>query len=185
MIAIQYHYTPKSTAMHQPRIFVRQAFLLLALFLFAGQTVHAQSTAPEDLFPIKIGNGYGYMNRAGKRIIQAHYDSARYFIQGLAAVKYNNHWGFINNLDSFVISPVFTKVRDFSEGLAAVKYHSLDGDTTVEFMGYLRTTGAYAIPLNPFIGFANDFHNGRALMQNRQEDWYYYLADKTGKIILF
>ncbi|MFK7788158.1 MAG: WG repeat-containing protein [Phycisphaeraceae bacterium] len=79
----------------------------------------AEDNAIKENYPRRT---MGFINRQGKVVIEARYEMANDFSEGLAAVrvKSQDSWGFINEDDQRVISPRFHEVGRFSEGLCAV-----------------------------------------------------------------
>jgi len=73
-------------------------------------------------FPGKyVGTNAGFIDHAGKIVIEPRYDDAESFYEGYAAVKENGKWGFIDKDGDMVIEPVFNEISHFSEGLCAVR----------------------------------------------------------------
>ena len=101
----------------------------LSLFLFFAESGFTQSDTGVDLRPKKAFWGrYGYVNGAGKFVIEPQYEEALQFSDFLAAVKQDGKWGFINGEGKFVIEPRYEEAFLFSDQAAAVKqdgkYHS-------------------------------------------------------------
>jgi hypothetical protein len=94
---------------------------------------------------VKRGDKYGYADESGKVVIEARFDDATPFSEGLAAVRVggpeHGNWGYIDGTGDFVIQPQFAGASFFSEGLAAV--------TTDDFFdgkqGYINREGAMVI----------------------------------------
>jgi len=65
---------------------------------------------------------WGYINKSGRWVIEAHFQSARAFAaNGLAEVMADGKWGYINRAGKLVISPQFENAMSFaSNGLAPV-----------------------------------------------------------------
>ncbi len=64
-------------------------------------------------------DAYFFIDTQGKRAIDADYEAAYGFHEGLAAVRVKGQWGFIDKTGKFVIKPVFESVGSFNSGLAA------------------------------------------------------------------
>ena len=77
-----------------------------------------------SLMPNQIGGKYGYVDGSGTVRIEARFDDALPFSEGLAAVRLggpeDGRWGYIDTSGRFVIEPRFAGAAFFSEGLAAV-----------------------------------------------------------------
>ena len=99
---------------------VKTTSLVGLLLLFSAQLFAAPPKGGEELVPYRKGNLWGYSDIDKKLKIEAYYQEAHFFVEGLAAVKQNNKWGFINAKEKIVVPFVYTAVDDFNEGLAAV-----------------------------------------------------------------
>lgn len=65
---------------------------------------------------------YGYIDKRGNLLVDAQYDYALDFSEGLAAVQVNGKWGYIDTKGEMAIAAQYEGwVRDFSEGMAAVE----------------------------------------------------------------
>jgi hypothetical protein len=120
---------------------------LVLLLLLAGACIWLGSTRTGDspvgtakkhdgLFPIGTRDGFGYIDRTGKVIIEPQYKLAAEFSEGLAAVYAGGEWvedkgygrkvpkggkfGYIDTTGKLVIEARFDLAERFSEGLAAV-----------------------------------------------------------------
>lgn len=67
---------------------------------------------------------WGYISREGKETINAIYDDARDFEEGLAAVNYKGYWGFIDVNGNYRIKPKYRSIFSFSEGYALAQTFS-------------------------------------------------------------
>jgi hypothetical protein len=97
------------------------------------------------LMPTQIGGKYGYVDVAGTVAIQARFDDAIPFSEGLAAVRVGGpeggKWGYIDATGNFVIEPQFAGASFFSEGLAAVTVDDFFGGK----QGYVDRQGTVVI----------------------------------------
>lgn len=110
----------------------------------------------------KVGGKYGYVNRAGSVAIEARFDDAMPFSEGLAAVRLGDaeegKWGYIDTSGRFVIEPRFAGASFFSEGLAAVTVDDFfDGK-----QGYIDRRGE--IVIEPRFTMAWPFVDGVAVV---------------------
>jgi hypothetical protein len=64
---------------------------------------------------------YGYIDKAGKYVINPQFEDAKPFKDGFAAVEVGRKWGYINKGGKFVINPQFDDAEPFNDGLAVVK----------------------------------------------------------------
>jgi outer membrane protein assembly factor BamD len=75
-----------------------------------------------DLRPKKAWWGrWGFINPAGKFVLEPQYEDALPFSDFLAPVKVEGKWGFINGEGKFIIEPRFEGAFLFSDQAAAVK----------------------------------------------------------------
>lgn len=65
---------------------------------------------------VKINNKWGFVDKDGNITIEAQYEDARSFSNGLAAIKHNGKWGFIDMSGKIVIEPKFDGAKDFTSG---------------------------------------------------------------------
>jgi hypothetical protein len=101
-------------------------------------------TKAKKLFVVTVGGKAGYIDRAGKLVVNPQYDQAADFSEGLALVcvgqcdqehwqgyRYTKSWetepieqtfkyGYIDETGKMVINPMFEAAESFSEGLAGV-----------------------------------------------------------------
>ena len=114
---------------------------------------------------------YGYIDKAGKIVINPQFKDASNFANGLAAVLIEDKYGYIDNSGKTIITPQFKEAYDFANGLAAVLIEAK--------YGYIDKTGK--IVIKPQFKDASRFSNGLAVV--KIEDKYGYI-DKTGKIVI-
>jgi len=119
------------------------------------------------------GDGYGFMDKTGKVVIQPRYDDADDFLEGLAAIRKDDEgpWGYIDRNGEQVIPMVYGLAGRFSEGLAAVER---DGK-----WGYIDKTGKMVLPLK--YGYAWPFLRGVAKVVIDKKIAF---IDKTGKVLV-
>lgn len=65
---------------------------------------------------LRVGDQWGFMNRAFKLTIPLQFEDARDFYHGLAAVREGDTWGYINKTGQWVIPPQFEEAYDFRDG---------------------------------------------------------------------
>lgn len=74
-----------------------------------------------ELYPVKKGGKYGFIDHTGKMVIEPAYTGAYRFVEGLALVLNDKkRFGFIDRQGKVVIDFKYTGVQPFSEGLATV-----------------------------------------------------------------
>lgn len=166
---------------------MRKRILLAAALLGLSSTVLAESkcggfstqfSAIDEICPyheglaaISIGPGWGFLDRAGRMVIEPKFDEAGSFSQGLAPVARDDKWGFIDTHGEWRIPAAFDEVQGFHEGLAVAR----TGDKT----GYIDQQGHWAIA--PQFIDANDFVHGVAVVSIKYG--HDLLIDHTGKVI--
>lgn len=165
--------------------------LSFSVFLFANARP-AQGARLEQWLPFKFSEGVvacpkisperkvAFIDREGKTVIDAKFDAARPFNQGLAAVRVKGKWGYIGHDGKFAIEPQFDAVgvldypgddpMDFADGLAAVR--------SDELVGFIDKTGKFVIP--PKFTSAWSFNDGLAAAQDRFTGKWGFI-DKQGK----
>ena len=102
------------------------------------------------LFPVKIGQQYGYVNKEGDTIIEPQFDYAGDFSEEIAQVRIGNSIGYINKNGKYIISPQFNNGDNFSGGFSAV---DIDGE-----YGYIDKKGDVIIEpqFDEAMPFSND-----------------------------
>ena len=114
---------------------------------------------------------YGFVDKNGNIAINAQFERAMPFSDGLARIWQKGLAGFIDKAGKITISPQFQEVETFSEGMAAFS----DGRQ----WGYINTQGAYLI--NPQFDDAFPFSQGMAVV--KQGGAYGYI-NKKGKFVI-
>ena len=94
--------------------------------IFEGEDIELDGFS-EGLAPVKKGGKWGYVDTAGKFVIQPRFNYAKSFSEGLAAANIGEgKWGYIDHSGKFVIPAKFSinelygNGEIFSEGLALV-----------------------------------------------------------------
>jgi len=90
------------------------------------QTIPLKFDAAERFFGglalVKFADGWGYINRSGRFVVQPQFgSSSREFNEGLAAVEVDGKMGFINVAGEFIIPARYSAAWDFSEEIAGVQ----------------------------------------------------------------
>ncbi|MDJ1468254.1 WG repeat-containing protein [Xanthocytophaga flava] len=79
-----------------------------------------QLQSMSSLFPIRVGDTWGFINGNGQIVIPPIYERVGKFAEGMARVRKNGKWGIINTKGKEIIPPIYELIRDFSEGVTAV-----------------------------------------------------------------
>ena len=83
---------------------------------------HSCEQASTDAAPAApAADGWGYIDKQGKLVVDAKFLAVRPFSEGLAGVRIDTKWGFIDRTGQVVVPPQFDWVMPFSEGFAAVQ----------------------------------------------------------------
>ena len=161
--------------------------------------------ASKQFLPFKQNNLWGFMDEEGSIQIQARYDFAEEFSEGLAIVGKEGKVGFINKNNKTVIPFKYDDAYSFKNGVAIViqneKYGLIDrlgkelNGLKYDFIGpfenelavvandtaygYIDKTGAVRIPLT--LDYAGDFSNGYAVVQLNKKKG---MIDKSGKLVI-
>jgi WG containing repeat len=128
---------------------------------------------PDALFPVKVKDKWGYMNRKTEMVLVPKWEEADDFFEGfakVAVVKGQNYaYGFIDAKGEWIVQPAYDKAGHFSEGLAQVKKEGK--------YGYVDHHGNEIISCQ--FEEAGPFHAGYAAI--KQGGWTGFI-DKTGKV---
>jgi hypothetical protein len=111
----------------------------------------------------------GFVDKSGKVVINAQFESAGAFSEGLAHVRQEGKSGFIDKSGKIVINLQFDGADDFHAGKAAFK----NGNQ----VGFIDKKGSYVI--NPQFDLAAQFCEGLAAIKSGKQ-WGYITED--GKI---
>lgn len=99
---------------------------------------------------------YGYLDTAGRVLIEAQFKDARQFSEGLTAVEVDGRWGYIDRNGQMAIRPQFHKAKAFRHGRALV-------EVSPDSSRYIDRTGKVAAELNVSGSiYARDFSEGLA-----------------------
>ena len=127
-------------------------YLSITFLILIQEPVFAQES--EFLMPAKKYGLWGFINKQGEWVIDATYEEAYYFTEGLAAVQYAGSWGYINRHGLWIIRPGFMDAKPFSEGLACVMKNNK--------WGFIDKKGNFLI--EPAFAVVSSFTDGMALV---------------------
>ena len=141
-----------------------QYFLLLFLFAISGLTSKSVAQVAEKqnnyLYPVEINSKWGFIDSAGKLIVQPKFKYANDFVNGLGLVYMESDTiGFINT-DGVLIkeainpNPNYKYPHTLSENLLAIF------DSATKKFGFVNKVGNWII--TPRFNIVNDFSNGLA-----------------------
>lgn len=104
------------------------------------------------VFPVKIGDHWGYVNENGKYIANPTFESADYFSCGVARFVIDGKLGYINPKGKYAIDPIYVRGTTFSEDKA---YVVRDGNV----LECINPSGRVLFSLDG-IEWAYNFHEG-------------------------
>jgi WG containing repeat len=157
--------------------------------IFAGKDTTKDTMKPEDiimapqqtidskddneLYPLQITyKNWGYVNKAGRVVIEPKYNLAFFFDGHLARVHVNYKWGVIDKTGRFVIEPQYQEIGPFRDGLACVKKD--------EKVGFINEKGKIIVAIEGDGQILPEYEKGVAAF--RIKDKLYYV-DKNGMFI--
>jgi hypothetical protein len=112
----------------------------------------------EGMAPVQVeGQGWGYIDKTGKLIVEPQYEFASSFKEGLAAVKMDGLYGFIDQSGEIIIQPQYQHALPFSEGLAAIQVE--------DNYGYIKKSSEVVI--SPKYSKASTFKEGLAAVYKK------------------
>ncbi len=113
----------------------------------------------------------GYVNEAGKLVIQTRFEVTSPFQEGFACVKEDSTWGFINRQGNYAIPSIYESAHSFSEGFAAIQKNGK--------WGIIRRDGRYLV--SPTYSDALGFYEGLCSVK-RGDTWGF--IDQTGALVI-
>lgn len=138
----------------------------------AGKTI--------DLIPVSNGDTWGYINKKGEFIINAQFQYAGLFDDGMALVKTDGEdgsFGYIDEKGKYIINPTFLLATGFEDGIAMVvspneapKGINKKGEVIFSLTGAEKAME----PRNGFIAYS--------IQKDNEELWGF--ADNKGKTII-
>ncbi len=146
-------------------------FLAALMFSLLLATSLTSCAGRSQLLPINSNDGFGYVDRNGKVIIEPRYQWAEDFSEGLAAVMIDGRWGFIDSSGKTVIEPQYSWAGSFKEKRAVI---GVDGK-----YGYIDQAGYLAA--GSLFDLADDFHEGLAVVKTGGKYGY---IDASGNMAL-
>jgi hypothetical protein len=120
----------------------------------------------EDRAPVRLGKQWGFLDRAGRLVIDTRYQAVHKFVDGLAAVSLPDRgWGFITKDGLVAIRPGFYYTDGFSPGTGLASAYVREGAG-----GYINHKGQWVI--KPVYKLASPFWEGLALVKD-EISWHY------------
>lgn len=143
-----------------------------------SSAVTTTSTEPQvtgvGLFPVRIGNKWGYISRGGEVVITPQFNNAQPFREGLAGVEKDHVHGYIDTTGQMVLEIRYESAvpYPFSEGVAAATDDSYKA-------GYIDRSGEWVI--EPRFDAAYGFSEGFAAVS---VDGRYGFIDHSGSFVI-
>ncbi len=155
----------------------RSLAVILMVFIAGCERVKSRQS---DLFPVRTGDQYGFINRKGETVVPFNFSRAGCFAGGLALVRTCDNvqsWGYIDNSGNFLIPPDYVGGASFSEGYAfAVKAGS--APCAIDKNGIVQFTLDSAYSAESFC----DGYAAFSVLKHGGELWGF--ADKNGKTVI-
>jgi hypothetical protein len=152
---------------------MKKLILISLLFTLSNVALAQTKDKPMPLFWIVENGKYGYIDKAGKVVIQPQFENTMGFSEGLAATKLGGKYGYIDLKGNWVIKPQFEFTYKFSDGLAMIRVDKKSA--------WIDRTGKVVISPQEFEKTALGFREGR-LAVKKAGKWGY--IDKTGKLVI-
>src|ERR1035437_2624563 len=81
---------------------------LFILPIFAALVLSLANACAATLFPVVVGDRWGFADKSGKLVINPQFERAEPFASGLAEVRLDK-WGYVNDSGKMVLNPQFAK----------------------------------------------------------------------------
>ena len=107
------------------------------VFTLPAEQGSSFSRFSEGFAPVKLGDRWGYIDRAGKFAINPQFDAVGVFSDGLAMIILNGKVGYIDSSGKIIITPQFEDASKFSQGIAPIRVN--------EKWGFIDKTGKTVI----------------------------------------
>jgi len=123
------------------------------------------------LAPLASAGKWGFIDPAGKWVIDPQFEQAHSFGDGLAPVRVGGRWGYIDRNGKFVVNPQYDFGGEFYEGLASI----VSGGKS----GFIDTKGRVVVEAKFLRAYR--FSDGLAAV-GTEEGWG--VIDRTGKMVV-
>lgn len=151
--------------------FRRLIIKILIVFVFHLSVIYTGCASSEQLYPIRIGDQLGYVNKAGCVAIEPRFDKAFFFEGSVARVTENGEWGIIDKKGRYIIKPQYVEIGAFKDGLALVKNKSNQGFINNNGkVGFINAKCDIVVPIE--CESAWEFKNGVASFRKSGKDYF-------------
>jgi hypothetical protein len=181
--------------------FMKKWLVLLLMTLFLGGLIGCSNNANnaskndtstkqknvESIYPAYkmegIAKKWGYINKAGKFVIEPQYDSAENFMNnGLAKVELKDKVGIIDRSGKIIVGFDYSSIEDYQDGVAvadAIVNNTSKGYCILDEFGKIIFNSASII--GTFSDGLASFSNSTS---NDSSNYTYGYVDKAGKVVI-
>ena len=125
-----------------------------------------------ELYLLKVGNKWGYVNNAGYVVIEPRFQYAFVFEGSSARVRINSKWGMIDKTGRFIIEPQYDEIGHFRDGLSRVRKNGK--------VSFINETGKIIVAIEGDDQTVTEYKNGVASFRIKDKNFY---IDKNGSYI--
>lgn len=154
----------------------RILYVFASVIIATACSVNKQKSIDTNLYPILVGDKYGFMDCAGKIIIEPQFDEAGFFSEGLAFVIAGERKGYIDSTGFFVfeLPDSVNQSYNFVSGLAKF-------NCGLWRNGIIDNTGKLIIPATHYNVAVNKDGDETYILVENQSD--FYIANRAGDTI--
>lgn len=99
---------------------MKKNYFAIALITMISLLATACGNKENTIYPVKIGDNWGYVTEKGKYVVNPSFESAGFFHCGRARIVKEGKVGYIDTKGKIVIAPIYEDGSDFSENKAMV-----------------------------------------------------------------
>lgn len=151
---------------------MKKSYLVIALLAFVAMMTISCGNNESKIYPVKIGDYWGYVTNTGKYLVNPSFETAGFFHCGLARIVKDGKVGYINTKGKIVITPKYEDGTDFTEGRAFVV---MEGESPV----CINTSGKIQYTCPDWADRVSVYKDGIATVATFNNEIAY--MDKTGK----
>lgn len=132
----------------------------------------------------------GFIDTRGRLAVEAIYEDAHPFSEGLAAVKRQGKWGFVDGAGRVRIPLRFQEAHPFSEGLALVgdeagqRFIDASGRTVVDLARVRWRRGERELPVHADGSFSDGLAAVRVILRGEQPDVLVGFVNREGRLAI-
>ncbi len=158
---------------------MKKFFLSALIILFSGCGFRPEISDQElALYPFQDNNTklWGFIDEEGKISIEAEFEEASVFRQGLANVKIDGNWGLINHLGQIVVKPEYLTIKEFADNKTALVI-----DSDFKYFHIDRRGKKVIVPKKEYVSMM-PFSEGLAAVEGQNEKWGF--VDEEGEEVI-